>query len=218
MTTHTFITITTTPCGTSTGIIDDITGAGDLPEETGDQGMRPISRGRDHLPPPLPRMTMLPARGPLPGAASQLPIGATSGTPNGIETVLTPTEEVMALDLSMSPGSDAGPAQPIFFNRDGTVTRHGQAPGATDSQGRPVNVHELLKTKDWSQTPLGPRDAWPQSLKTIGMTGRSVALTVSVSLIMQYPHQCCLWWGKELTLIYNAHYADVIHRSATIHR
>ena len=26
---------------------------------------------------------------------------------------------------------------------------------------------------------------------------------------MQHPHQCCLWWGKELTLIYNAHYGDV---------
>ena len=29
---------------------------------------------------------------------------------------------------------------------------------------------------------------------------------------MQYPHQCCLWWGKDLTLIYNAPYSETIHK------
>lgn len=33
---------------------------------------------------------------------------------------------------------------------------------------------------------------------------------------MQYPHQCCLWWGPELTLIYNAPYAEVIHKHPDI--
>lgn len=33
-----------------------------------------------------------------------------------------------------------------------------------------------------------------------------------MSMVMQYPHQCCLWWGKDLTLIYNAAYGEVIHK------
>lgn len=33
-----------------------------------------------------------------------------------------------------------------------------------------------------------------------------------VSLIMRYPHQCCLWWGKDLTLIYNSPYAETMHK------
>jgi hypothetical protein len=35
-------------------------------------------------------------------------------------------------------------------------------------------------------------------------------LTRVVSLIMHYPHPCCLWWGKDLTLIYNEAYSEVI--------
>jgi hypothetical protein len=37
-------------------------------------------------------------------------------------------------------------------------------------------------------------------------------LTSPVSLIMRYPHQCCLWWGKDLTLIYNSPYAENMHK------
>ena len=45
---------------------------------------------------------------------------------------------------------------------------------------------------DWSQTPAGPVDAWPHSLKT------------AVSICLGSRHPMCLWWGKEaLTQFYN---------------
>jgi len=39
---------------------------------------------------------------------------------------------------------------------------------------------------------------------------------MTVSMVMAYPHQCCLWWGKDLTLIYNAPYGETIHKHPVI--
>jgi len=44
---------------------------------------------------------------------------------------------------------------------------------------------------DWSATPLGPRQNWPQSLRT----------TVNMFLATRFP--MCLLWGDELIQIYN---------------
>lgn len=53
---------------------------------------------------------------------------------------------------------------------------------------------KLIRAKDWAQTPLGPMDAWPQSLKT----------TVSIILNSKFP--MFLWWGPELISFYNDAY------------
>ncbi|WVR09485.1 hypothetical protein IAU60_006553 [Kwoniella sp. DSM 27419] len=87
----------------------------------------------------------------------------------------------------------AGNSRPIMFNRDGTVSRQ-----VVPSEGTSKDVRVMMETMDWSKTALGPRDQWPQSLKTI------------VALVLNYPHQCCLWWGKDLTLIYNEAYAEMM--------
>lgn len=50
---------------------------------------------------------------------------------------------------------------------------------------------QLMRTKDWSKTSLGPIDSWPQSLKTV----------LSVCLNSQIP--ILIWWGKDLVNIYN---------------
>lgn len=47
---------------------------------------------------------------------------------------------------------------------------------------------------DWSKTPLGPVDSWSQSLRTI------------VSTMLASRHPMFLWWGPELTQIYNDGY------------
>jgi PAS domain S-box-containing protein len=52
----------------------------------------------------------------------------------------------------------------------------------------------LVRAKDWSQTPLGPLDAWPQSLRT----------AVSLCLASNFPIN--LIWGPENTQIYNDGY------------
>ncbi|MDQ0135556.1 PAS domain S-box-containing protein [Neorhizobium galegae] len=53
---------------------------------------------------------------------------------------------------------------------------------------------ELVRTKDWSKTPLGPIDQWPQSLRT----------TVSLCLASNFPINVI--WGEENTQIYNDGY------------
>ncbi len=52
----------------------------------------------------------------------------------------------------------------------------------------------LMRSKDWSTTPLGPVDTWPQSLRTV----------VRVLLTSRF----AMWmgWGPELTFFYNDAY------------
>src|SRR5689334_8455544 len=56
---------------------------------------------------------------------------------------------------------------------------------------------ELIRSKDWSQTPLGPIGEWPQSLRT----------TVSLCLASNFPIN--IIWGAEHTQIYNDGYRGV---------
>ncbi|HEY1216235.1 MAG TPA: ATP-binding protein, partial [Bryobacteraceae bacterium] len=53
---------------------------------------------------------------------------------------------------------------------------------------------ELIRSKDWSATPLGPRERWPQSLRT----------TVSLCLASNFPIN--LIWGPQHIQIYNDGY------------
>ena len=56
----------------------------------------------------------------------------------------------------------------------------------------------LIRSMDWSKTPLGPVEAWPQSLKT----------SVSICLNSRFP--VLIWWGPELVKIYNDAYVELI--------
>ncbi|MBV9803855.1 MAG: hypothetical protein JO130_11710 [Solirubrobacterales bacterium] len=49
----------------------------------------------------------------------------------------------------------------------------------------------LVGRFDWSQTPLGPIEAWPQSLKS------------AVAICLRSPFQMAIYWGAELNCIYN---------------
>ena len=57
---------------------------------------------------------------------------------------------------------------------------------------------ELIRTYDWSTTPLGPPDQWPQSLKTC------------VRIILTSRQPMFVWWGEELINIYNDAYIDIV--------
>ena len=52
-----------------------------------------------------------------------------------------------------------------------------------------------VRALDWSSTPLGPLDAWPQSLRTV------------VGMLLAAPNPMVLLWGQEGVLIYNDGYA-----------
>jgi PAS domain S-box-containing protein len=49
----------------------------------------------------------------------------------------------------------------------------------------------LMRSLDWSQTPLGSVSAWAQSLKT------------SVNLLLNAPSPMFVWWGREYINLYN---------------
>nr|WP_236519021.1 ATP-binding protein [Sandaracinus amylolyticus] len=55
-----------------------------------------------------------------------------------------------------------------------------------------------MRAVDWSRTPLGPVERWPQSLRT----------SVSTCLSSRFP--ILLWWGPELVKLYNDAYADIV--------
>ncbi|TWW00382.1 ATP-binding protein [Chitinophaga pinensis] len=57
---------------------------------------------------------------------------------------------------------------------------------------------ELIRSRDWSETPLGPVEAWPQSLKTC----------VRIMLTSQQP--MFVWWGSDLINLYNDAYRSIL--------
>ena len=56
----------------------------------------------------------------------------------------------------------------------------------------------LMRATDWTRTPLGPVDGWPQSLRT----------TVSTCLNSRFP--ILIWWGPQFVKLYNDAYREVI--------
>ncbi|WP_242059472.1 MULTISPECIES: ATP-binding protein [Nostoc] len=59
-------------------------------------------------------------------------------------------------------------------------------------------VGNLMRSLDWSQTPLGDVANWPQSLRS------------AISILLPSKAQICLFWGTELITIYNDAYSPAI--------
>ncbi|UQA57758.1 GAF domain-containing hybrid sensor histidine kinase/response regulator [Polyangium aurulentum] len=55
-----------------------------------------------------------------------------------------------------------------------------------------------MRALDWSRTPIGPVERWPQSLRT----------SVSICLASQFP--LAVLWGPELVLLYNDGYRQLL--------
>nr|WP_255636265.1 PAS domain-containing protein [Azospirillum sp. 412522] len=79
----------------------------------------------------------------------------------------------------------------------------------TDDTGRELRIGldaftgggemgERMRRMDWSATPLGPADQWPQSLRTI----------VNLMLTSSFPMFTA--WGPELTFLYNDSYRPIL--------
>lgn len=56
---------------------------------------------------------------------------------------------------------------------------------------------QLIRSIDWSKTSIGPSADWPQSLRT----------SVTTALNTRFP--ILIWWGPDLTLIYNDAYIPI---------
>ena len=94
------------------------------------------------------------------------------------------------------------------------VVRAGlRALGEEDAQSvprGPMRSHDLrfldgagemgghVRDHDWSQTPLGPIERWPQSLRT------------ALSMVLNSRFPTYMLWGAELTSFYNDAYRPVL--------
>ena len=56
----------------------------------------------------------------------------------------------------------------------------------------------LTRAHDWSATPLGPPENWPQSLRT------------AVRILLNTNHPMFIWWGTELIQFYNDAYRQTM--------
>src|SRR5215831_9257921 len=55
-----------------------------------------------------------------------------------------------------------------------------------------------MRAFDWSTSPIGPVENWPQSLRT------------SVSICLNSRFAILIWWGPELVMLYNDAYREII--------
>lgn len=72
--------------------------------------------------------------------------------------------------------------------------------GTVDAPTASMRMTDLVQTFDWAATPLGEREHWPQSLRTI------------VDMMLSAGHAMCLMWGPERTFLYNDRYAAILGR------
>ncbi|WP_456711160.1 PAS domain-containing protein [Bradyrhizobium sp. USDA 4353] len=56
----------------------------------------------------------------------------------------------------------------------------------------------LMRAHDWSRSPLGPPECWPQSLRT------------SISTCLDCAFPILIWWGPELVMLYNDEYRSIL--------
>jgi len=56
----------------------------------------------------------------------------------------------------------------------------------------------LMRSHDWSQTPLGPVETWPQSLKA------------GIRIILGSRYPMFIWWGNDLINVYNDAYIPIL--------
>jgi len=57
---------------------------------------------------------------------------------------------------------------------------------------------ERIRALDWSKTPLGPVDGWPQSLRS------------ALSHLLPSKAQIAMFWGPDLVTLYNDAYRPVL--------
>ena len=75
---------------------------------------------------------------------------------------------------------------------EGTRDRNAVTPGWVRGGGA---LGKLVREFDWTQTPLGAIEEWPQSLKTV------------VRALLTSRFAMWMSWGPELTFLYNDDYA-----------
>ncbi len=71
-------------------------------------------------------------------------------------------------------------------------------PGAADFLAGGGDMGALMRAHDWSLSPVGRPENWPQSLRT------------AVRLVLNTNHPMFIWWGPHLIQFYNDGYRQTM--------
>src|SRR5690242_15647730 len=66
------------------------------------------------------------------------------------------------------------------------------------SGGQASELTRLVKEHDWSKTPIGSIETWPQSLRTV------------VNILLTSRYAMWMGWGRDLTFLYNDAYRPTL--------
>ena len=124
-------------------------------------------------------------RGPLPEGGG--PFFARTAQPAGLNAEFRQPKRdwnVMAEGVDRRAGADLA------------LDRTSEAGAAFLAGGGEVGA--LMRVRDWSESPLGPPDQWPQSLRTV------------VGLLLNSKFPMFVAWGDELGFLYNDPYAEIL--------
>ncbi|KAI9649819.1 hypothetical protein NHQ30_002401 [Ciborinia camelliae] len=64
--------------------------------------------------------------------------------------------------------------------------------------GRLSDFIMFTRSVDWSSTPLGPMNSWSPGFRQLA------------NVVMGNPHPCAIFWGEDLTILYNEKYAETV--------
>src|SRR5580765_3094027 len=81
---------------------------------------------------------------------------------------------------------------------DVTAPRRSVEQAAYDCLSGGGNMGALMRATDWSRTPFGPVETWPQSLRT------------AVSIMLESQFAMVVAWGPEFRFFYNDRYRPVL--------
>ena len=93
----------------------------------------------------------------------------------------------------MSSGSSGANDRPDISSPD---LDRGAAVNSLFSGGGELGA--LMQAKDWSKTPLGPVESWPQNLRTC------------VRIVLTSRQPMFVWWGDKLINLYNDAYKSIV--------
>ncbi|KAK7424531.1 hypothetical protein QQX98_000496 [Neonectria punicea] len=100
-------------------------------------------------------------------------------------------------------GASKGSSDEVASSTSGSIVLRRPEKAVVDwTAARPKGVlspHvQFARSIDWASTPLGPMETWSPELRQIA------------NLCMNNPHPAAVFWGSELTMLYNEAYVDTI--------
>ncbi|EIN09171.1 hypothetical protein PUNSTDRAFT_126249 [Punctularia strigosozonata HHB-11173 SS5] len=132
------------------------------------------------------------ARAPSPDPSS--PILKRKNTPPKMPhfpSIPTPSRSASPSTQHRNADADDGRPQPTPEERRRTRAPHNLAYRPPGGEG---SVQSMIASFDWSKTSLGPREKWPLGSETV------------LSYVLHHPFPTALFWGPQLTMIYNDAY------------